>query len=119
LRQQIGRDPGGALQGGGHEGQASNERKDGQRCRGQGGTSFREIRISQKEKPGIAVGVVVQLFRFGAKAAGKYSSTDFADLHRYSGAKFRICEGIRGLEIGGLNSRFRFARRSEEAEILD
>jgi hypothetical protein len=53
LREQVGRHPGGPLQGGGHEGQASDEREDGQCLYRQSRATLRQIRLSQKEKPKI------------------------------------------------------------------
>ena len=53
LREQISRNPGSALQGGGHENYASPQRNERQRCSGQGRASLGKIRISEKEKPQI------------------------------------------------------------------
>lgn len=53
LRKQVGRDPGVALQGSGHEGRAPHERKDGQCGPGAGRASSGEIRFAQKEEPEI------------------------------------------------------------------
>jgi hypothetical protein len=49
LREQVGRHPGGPLQRGGHEDEASPERKDGRCVDRQGRASLRQIRVSQTQ----------------------------------------------------------------------